>query len=160
MDTVADVRTNPPDDPQARLPDLVTWLPLLRESLAQQGQFCWPLHGESMQPTLPPDCEIAIVPISDTPPLGSLIVFAGHDSALVAHRLVHRAGRLLVAQGDARRSPDPWLDPTQMLGQVVQATVDGRRIWPGRFEIVLKWLWVGRASGLWLLRRARRQARR
>jgi len=153
--TFANVRKELPEDLSARLPDLLTWLPLLRESLARQGRFRWPLRGLSMQPTLPPDCEIVIVPISGKLPLGSLIVFAGNDSALVAHRLVHRTDRHLVAQGDARLRPDPWLDPVQVLGLVSAAAVDGRRVWPRRIEPLLKWFWVGRAAGLWLLRRAR-----
>ena len=153
--TFANVRKEHSENLPARLPNLATWLPLLRESLSRQGRFRWFLHGSSMQPTLPPDCEIAIVPISDKLPLGSLIVFAGNDSALVAHRLVHRTDRHLVAQGDARLQPDPWLDPAQVLGRVVEALVNGRRIWPSRFEALIKWRWVGRAYGLWLLRRAR-----
>jgi hypothetical protein len=159
VDILADARKDQPGTP-ARLPDLVTWLPLLRESLVQQGQFRWPLQGDSMRPTLPPGCEIVIVPLSGPLPLGSLIVFAGQDSALVAHRLVRRTNRYLVAQGDARWHPDPRLDSTQLLGRVVEARIDGRRVWPGRFELVYQWLWVGRAFGLWLLRRAWRHLRR
>ena len=140
---------------QERLPHLATWLPLLRESLARQGCFRWPLRGGSMLPTLPSNCEITIVPLPDSLPLGSLIVFAGRDSALVAHRLVHRTDRYLVAQGDARLRPDPWLDPAQVLGLVSIATFSGRRVWPSRIEALLKWFWVGRAACLWLLRRAR-----
>ena len=108
-----------------------------------------------MLPTLPPDCEITIVPLPDKLPLGSLIVFAGSNSALVAHRLVRRTDHYLIAQGDARLRPDPWLDPAQVLGLVSAATVDGRRVWPSQIEALLKWFWVGRAAGLWLLRRAR-----
>ena len=141
---------------QQRLPNLATWLPLLRESLARQGRFRWPLRGASMLPTLPSNCEITIIPLPDKLPLGSLIVFAGRDSALVAHRLVHRTDLHFVAQGDARQQPDPWLDPAHVLGLVSAATVDGRRVWPSRIEAPLKWFWVGRAAGLWLLRRARR----
>ena len=149
-----------PTSSQERLPALAAWLPLLRESLAQQGRFRWPLRGVSMRPTLPPNCDITIVPLPGKLPLGSLIVFAGRDSALVAHRLVHRTRRHLVAQGDARWQPDPWLDPTQVLGLVATATVDDRRVWPSRVEALLKWFWVGRAAGLWLLRRARWQVHR
>ena len=145
---------------QERLPVLTAWLPLLRESLAQQGRFRWPLRGVSMQPTLPPNCDITIVPLPAKLPMGSLIVFAGRDSALVVHRLVHRTRRHLVAQGDARWQPDPWLDSSQVLGLVVTATVDDRRVWPGRTEALLKWFWVGRAAALWLLRRARGRVHR
>lgn len=145
---------SPPATP-AGLPELSLWLPLLRDSLEHHGRFVWPLRGASMQPTLPPDCEITIVPLAGKTPLGSLIVFAGRDSAWVVHRLVHRSDRRWVAQGDARVWPDPWLDPAQILGRVSEATIDGRRIWPGRLETLLKWFWIGRADMLWLLRRFR-----
>ena len=138
---------------QEPLPQLATWLPLLRESLTRQGRFRWPLRGASMRPTLPPDCEILIVPLPDNLPLGSLIVFAGHNSALVVHRLVYRTDRHLVAQGDARQQPDPRLDPTQVLGLVTAAYVDGHRVWPSQIEALTKWRWIGRATALWLLRR-------
>ncbi len=137
---------------QERLPNLATWLPLLRDSLAHQGRFRWPLRGASMLPTLPPNCEITIIPLPDNLSLGSLIVFAGRDSELVAHRLVRHTDHHLVAQGDARLRPDPWLDPAQVLGLVSAATVDGRRVWPKRVERLLKWWWVARAVTLWLLR--------
>lgn len=152
--------TDSPTSSQERLPVLTAWLPLLRESLAQQGSFRWPLRGVSMRPTLPPNCDVAIVPLPAKLPLGSLIVFAGRDSALVVHRLVHRTKDHLVAQGDARWRPDPWLDPTLVLGLVVTATVDDRRVWPSRIEALLKWFWVGRAAGLWLMRRARSRVHR
>jgi hypothetical protein len=137
------------------LPNLRQWLPLLSESLARQGRFRWQLRGASMLPTLPAGCEIEIVPPPGSIPLGALLVFAGHDS-LVVHRLVHRSSPFLVAQGDNRREPDPWLRPDQVLGVVQIAYQGERRLWPGRWEPLLKWWWIGRAGGLWLLRRFRR----
>ena len=113
-----------------------------------------------MEPTLPPDCEITIVPVVDDLPLGSLIVFAGRDSALVVHRLVRRTNRYLVAQGDARLWPDPRLDPAQVLGRVIAAETASRRIWPGRFEGLVSWFWVSRAAGLWFARRVHARVRR
>jgi hypothetical protein len=137
------------------LPNLRQWLPLLSESLAQQGRFRWQLRGASMLPTLPPGCEIEIVPPPATIPLGALLVFAGQAS-LVAHRLVHHADPYLVAQGDNRREPDPRLRPEQVLGVVLIAYQGERRLWPNRWEPILKWWWIGRAGGLWLLRRFKR----
>jgi hypothetical protein len=144
-------------DPAAvdALPHLHQWLPLLQESLAQQGRFRWQLHGMSMSPTLPPDCEIEIAPAPPTIPLGALLVFAG-NSSLVAHRLVHRSPPFFVTQGDHRREPDRWLHPSQVLGVVVAAYRAEQRIWPGTWEPVLRWFWIARASLLWLLRWLRR----
>jgi hypothetical protein len=137
------------------LPNLHQWLPLLRESLTQQGRFRWQLHGASMLPTLPPGSEIEIESPPSRIPLGTLVVFAG-SASLVVHRLVHRAPPFLVTQGDNRREPDRWLRSDQVLGVVVSAHRDGRRIWPGALDPALRWRWIGRAWGLWLLRRLKR----
>ncbi len=137
------------------LPNLRQWLPLLGESLAQQGRFRWQLRGASMLPTLPPGCEIEIVPPPATVPLGALVVFASHAS-LVTHRLVYRADSFLVTQGDNRREPDRWLRPEQVLGVVLIARQGECRLWPTPWEPIRKWWWIGRAGGLWLLRRFKR----
>ncbi len=137
------------------LPRLHHWLPLLSESLAAQGQFRWQLRGASMTPTLPPGCVIEIKLPPPQIPLGALLVFAAND-ALVVHRLVHRVPSFLVTQGDNRREPDRWLRPSQVLGVVTAAYRDDERIWPRAGEAVRRWRWIGRAAGLWLLRRLRR----
>jgi hypothetical protein len=114
-----------------------------------------------MQPTLPPGCEIVIVPPgpwSDrgaAAPLGSLLVFAS-GSALVAHRLVMRRGRYLITQGDGRREPDRWLLPQQVLGRVVAAYDGERKLWPRPTEGAARLWWVGRALALAASRRWRR----
>lgn len=144
---------NPADD--AALPNLHQWLPLLGESLAAQGRFRWLLRGASMTPTLPPGCEIEIIPPPARIPLGALVVFAAGDT-LVVHRLVHRAPPFLVTQGDHRREPDRWLRPSQVLGVVTAAYRDGERIWPRAWEAATRWRWIGRADGLWLLRRLKK----
>ncbi len=144
-------------DPSSEaLPNLHLWLPLLRESLAQQGRFRWQLRGGSMLPTLPPGCEIEIAPPPATIAPGALLVFAGNTS-LVVHRLVHRAPPFLITQGDNRLEPDPRLGASQVLGIVVAAYQGERRLWPRAWEPILKWWWIGRAGGLWLLRRLMRR---
>jgi hypothetical protein len=127
------------------------WLPLLRDALTREGRFCLPLRGNSMLPTLPTECEIDVVPISDAPAAGQLVVFALGD-ALVAHRIVRRDGERWIAQGDNRRVADPPLAPGQVLGRVVAAHAGGRRVWPGPAESALARWWVARA---WALRGAR-----
>lgn len=146
---------SPPASPDALAS--TGWLPLLQESLTRAGAFHWQLSGQSMEPTLPDGCQIEIVPASGRLSLGSLVVFAA-GSSLVAHRLVYRSGRYLVAQGDARREPDRWLAPQQIVGRVVAARCDGRPVWPGRGEGVVRWRWIGRAWALAALRRLRRLA--
>ncbi len=141
------------------LPNLRQWLPLLSESLAQQGRFRWQLRGGSMLPTLPPGCEIEIAPPPASLSPGALLVFAG-SASLVVHRLVHRTPFFLVAQGDNRREPDPRLRPGQVLGIVVAAYQGDRQLWPRPWEPILKWWWIGRAGGLWLLRRIKRRINR
>ena len=127
------------------------WAPLLREALAREGRFRWPLRGTSMLPTLPVECEIEVAPLPVPLPerprerlhLGSLVVFAAGD-ILVAHRLVRRAGGQWVMQGDGRRAPDLPVEPEQVLGVVTAAYQGGRRCWPDRVEPAVRWFWVAR----------------
>lgn len=131
-----------PSDPSQR--SAVSWVPLLQELLRREGHCRWPLTGDSMRPTLPQSCEIDVAPLPARVPLGAIIVFANAD-ALVAHRLVRRAGARWIAQGDNRRSPDHPLDPAQVLGLVRAAYApDGARCWPGPLSPILAWFWIAR----------------
>ena len=112
-----------------------------------------------MRPTLPESCEILIGPLPARPRLGSLLVFAQGDS-LVAHRLVRHTATHWMAQGDGRLAPDAALLPEQVLGQVIAAYRDGRRIWPGHLAAVSAHLWVARHHGLRLLAAVVRRGRR
>jgi hypothetical protein len=135
------------------------WVPLLQEVIRAEGHCRWPLRGDSMRPTLPADCEIDVVPLPPRVPLGSLIVFASGD-ALVAHRLVRRAGGKWIAQGDNRRSPDVALHPAQVLGLVGAAySPDQRRCWPPAFSGALAWFWIARYHVYRVVRVAIRSAR-
>lgn len=128
--------------PQHR--EAAAWVPLLLEVLNRQGHCRWPLRGQSMRPTLPPDCEIDVAPLPSRVPLGALIVFANGD-ALVAHRLVRRAGDAWIAQGDNRRSPDRALKPAQVLGVVRAAYLPNQQqCWPSSFSGALAWYWIAR----------------
>lgn len=130
-----------------------TWLPLLQEALAREGRFRFPLRGTSMRPTLPAACEVEIVPPPAQTPLGSLLVFVNGD-ALIAHRLVRQSAAGWVAHGDGRLAPDRPLQPGQMLGIVAAAYRGGRRIWPGRGELLLRPFWLARHHALRPARRA------
>lgn len=130
-------------------------LPLLHDALQREGRFRWRLSGSSMWPTFPLDCEIEIVPLPPGgPQIGDVLVFLSRD-ILVAHRLVRRAGRQWVTQGDGRLGPDPPLRPEQVLGQVASASLDGRQFWPRRAEKMRAAWWVARyhllrpARGAW-----------
>ena len=125
-----------------------TWLPLLRDALAREGSFRFPLRGNSMRPTLPVECEIEVVPLPPRVRLGDLIVFVAGDT-LIAHRLVRRAQGRWIAQGDGRLGPDRPLAPEQVLGIVAAAYADGRCCWPSRFSRPLAAFWVARH---WALR--------
>jgi len=157
---------DPADQPAAirsgtRSRTALAWLPLLREELARRGRFTLPLRGNSMRPTLPTECDIDIVPPDELAP-GQLVVFVSGD-ALVAHRLVRRAGAVWIAQGDNRRGPDRGLNIEQILGKVVAAQAQGHPVWPGRFERALAWFWLARYQALraarWAIRRLRRRPR-
>jgi hypothetical protein len=128
--------------PQKR--EAATWVPLLQEVISTKGHCRWPLRGQSMRPTLPPECEIDVAPLPPHVPLGSLIVFANGD-ALVAHRLVRRAGGKWITQGDNRRSPDRALDPTRVLGLVRAAYLPNQQqCWPSALSGALAWFWIAR----------------
>jgi hypothetical protein len=127
------------------------WLPLLREALAKEGVFRFPLRGSSMRPTLPAACDIEIVPLPAEVPLGALVVFVVNDT-LIAHRLVRRSGVYWIAQGDGRLGPDRPLARDQILGLVSAAHVDGEKCWPPAFPRPAAALWIARH---WALRPAR-----
>jgi hypothetical protein len=125
-----------------------TWLPLLRDALAREGSFRFPLRGNSMRPTLPLMCDIEVIPLPPRVRPGDLIVFAAGDT-LIAHRLVRQARGRWIAQGDARLGPDRPLSPDQVLGIVAAAYADGQRCWPNPFSGPLAAFWVARH---WALR--------
>lgn len=129
----------------------VTWLPLLREALAQAGRFRWPLRGNSMLPTLLAECEIEVGPLPSPVRLGELIVFVVDDT-LIAHRLVRRAGDYWIAQGDHRLAPDRPLHPDQVLGCVLAAYQNNRRCWPRRFSPARRIVWLARYQALRVVR--------
>ncbi|MCZ7574615.1 MAG: S24/S26 family peptidase [Ardenticatenaceae bacterium] len=130
--------------PAARPAHLISeWLPFLREILAREEPFRWRLHGTSMVPTLPPGCEIDIVPLPAVVRLGDVVVFAAGDT-LVAHRLVHRSRGHWITQGDARRTPDRPLDPALVVGAVRAAYRRERRCWPRRLSRPWSLIWVVR----------------
>ena len=133
--------------------------PLLRQALAAEGRFRWQLRGRSMTPTLPPACQIEVVPLSEPTPLGALVVFAAGDR-LIAHRLVRRAGGRWVTQGDATLAADAPLAADQILGVVAVAYRDGRRCWPARGARWLAWFWIARHHVLRPLRATWRALRR
>lgn len=124
------------------------WLPLLREALAKEGVFRFPLRGTSMRPTLPTACDIEIIPLPAQTPLGALIVFV-IDDTLIAHRLVRRSGGRWIAQGDGRLGPDRPLEQNQILGLVAAAYTDGRQCWPTTSSRPLVAIWIARH---WMLR--------
>ena len=131
--------------------------PLLRQALAAEGRFCWQLRGRSMTPTLPPACQIEVIPLPEPPPLGALVVFAAGDR-LIAHRLVRRAGARWVTQGDGALAADAPLAADQILGMVAAAYrgrgvhTTGRRCWPARGARWLAWFWIARHHALRPLR--------
>lgn len=119
-------------------------LSLLREGLDREGRFRWRLIGTSMWPTLPPGCEVEIVPLPpDGPRIGDVVVFLDRNT-LIAHRLVRRCGDLWITQGDGRLGPDPSLRSEQLVGRVAAAWQDGRAVWPRREEKLWATVWVAR----------------
>ena len=134
---------------------VTTWVPLLRETLQREGQFCLQMEGHSMSPTLLPGCELEVVPLPERVQLGQLIVFAGSEN-LVVHRLVHYQKGRWITQGDGCLTPDPPFEPEQALGIVLAAYQDKRPCWPSRLEKIKRLFWISRYHGLRLKRVSRR----
>lgn len=135
-----------------------TWLPLLKEALAREGCFRWPLRGNSMLPTLPAECEIELAPLTPPVRLGELIVFVVDDT-LIAHRLVRRTRQYWIAQGDHRLAPDRPVPLDQVVGRVLAAYQHDRRCWPSRYSGVWRGVWLARYQVLRLARAMWRIAR-
>lgn len=131
------------------------WLPLLREALEQEGEFCFTLRGDSMIPTLPTACTIEVGPLPDRLRLGSLIVFASGD-VLIAHRLVARNRSEWITQGDGRLAPDRSIAPDQVIGLVRAAFSGEKQIWPADGE----WLVAAASVARYHLLRPARWGRR
>lgn len=135
-------------------------LALLHEALSREGRFRWRLHGSSMQPTFPVDCEIEIAPLPAAGPrLGDVLVFMSGD-ALIAHRLVRRTDTHWITQGDGRLAPDPPLRPEQVLGQVAAASHAGQPFWPRTAKKKRAAWWVARYHLLRPVRFGWRKVRR
>lgn len=97
---------------------------LLRDTLAHEKQLLWRLEGQSMLPTLRPDSVITVHPLRRAARLGMIILFE-QDGAVVAHRIVNKRAGGYITQGDNRLTPDRWVAPAQVIGEVVQATYKG-----------------------------------
>lgn len=138
----------------AELPAAETLASFLRQALAAMGRVRLHLQGHSMTPTLPPDCEIEVMPLTGPAPLGALVVFVA-DGRLMAHRLVRRADDRWVTQGDGCSLPDAPLAADQIIGVVAAAYRGGRRCWPGPGERWLAQFWLGRHHARRALRRLR-----
>lgn len=138
-----------------RMAPVGEWLPLLQEVIAREGRFRWRVEGGSMAPTLRPGSEIEIAPVHVPPSLGDVVVFVA-DGALIVHRLVHRSRGLLVTQGDGRDRPDRPVQPSDVLGRVIEARHGGERYWPTSFSRAIAMWWVLRYHGYHLLRWGRR----
>jgi hypothetical protein len=78
------------------------------------------LHGTSMSPTIRDGARIlaAAYAAGETPAAGDIVI-THQAGRLVAHRLVARAGHLVVTRGDACRSDDPVLPISEVLAKVV-----------------------------------------
>lgn len=127
------------------------WNRLLQATVGPGGIESLPVAGHSMTPTLPPGCSLSLAPLTLPLPLGALLLTAQAD-ALVVHRLVRtvhtRERQLFITQGDNRQQPDPPVTAQQIVAVVRAGWLDGRKIWPGPTEPLLRWRWVARYAGL------------
>jgi hypothetical protein len=132
-----------PDTLPHTTPPLHKWVPLLRETLQREGRLLWQVQGQSMLPTLPPDCTIEIHDVASGVQLGDVLVFVD-KAALVVHRLVARRGERLILQGDNRKVPDAPIHLDQIIGKVVKATYQERLTYPHKFLRFIAIFWIAR----------------
>ncbi len=84
--------------------------------------------GRSMRPLLRPGARVNVRPLSGSPPLGAILVYAAADR-LVIHRLVRIERRdertAFVTKGDLSPRCDAPIEPDRVLGQVVRIEMPG-----------------------------------
>ncbi|HYH07658.1 MAG TPA: S24 family peptidase [Thermoanaerobaculia bacterium] len=92
-----------------------------------------PIAGHSMEPTIA-DGETVRVGLGSACTRGDVVVFR-QDARIVAHRVVHRSSRFLIARGDGRIAPDPPVACDRVLGVVTSPLPPMRRHWLQRFVL-------------------------
>lgn len=142
-----------------RTASIETWLPLLRETVEREGVWKWRVAGTSMVPTLPPDSEIHIYPLSPSVSLGDIVVFVdANTNDLVVHRIVRRHKNGWITQGDNRLVPDRQVPSSHILGVVRYATYQGDAYYPPRYLKIIAISWLSRYHCLRFWRWIRRMA--
>jgi hypothetical protein len=112
-----------------------------------------------MTPPLPAGCTIEVRPFEAPPRSGDIVVFP-LCGQLLAHRLVRRQGEYWIAQGDARRLPDPSIPEPFLIGRVVEARLGQRSVWAHRHSFFTRQRWALRHHLLRLTRLPHRLGRR
>ena len=85
------------------------------------GAIDIPIAGCSMVPVLMAGETLRIEPVAaDVLRTGDVVVFA-RDTAMIAHRIIGRSGKILLTRGDARLAPDAPVALRQVLGRAAKA---------------------------------------
>ena len=133
---------------------------LAAEVLTAFGEVRLPVTGSSMFPSLRPGDLLEIrVPVPAIEP-GEVVVFE-HHSRLVAHRVVHRAGDVLITRGDRLGYEDLPLSADEVWGRVTAIERGGRRRSPRLtgvdrlFSALLRHTEVGTRAALYFSRMIR-----
>ena len=88
-----------------------------------------PLEGDSMRPLIRRGRDpVTIVPLSRALKRGDVVLFENPPGRYVVHRVYRLRDGFVQTLGDHCWNPDPWMPERQVLGQVVQAERNGRRI--------------------------------
>jgi hypothetical protein len=101
---------------------------MLRESLAQDGQWIRVAGGSSMGDGLPSGSRVRVVPLLGPPSRGELLVFVLPERLeLCCHRVERRgpAGRCLT-RGDGKPAADGWIEPRHFVGRAAAFRTGGR----------------------------------
>ena len=101
---------------------------LFIDLLSQIGEARLGVSGSSMLPSIWPGDVLTVRQCSQSDVhIGDIAVFT-RAGRLFAHRVVQRDGVTLITQGDGVPSQDPPVGPDALLGRVMCASRNGRRV--------------------------------
>lgn len=108
--------------------------------VGSSGSFVWPMRGQSMRPTLCEGDELLLVPLTQ-PPLEGDVVVVRLPRGWVVHRVVEVRGLAVLTRGDACIRPDPPVALSDVLYRVAAVTRNGQTLGlpPHRPSPRLRW---------------------
>jgi phage repressor protein C with HTH and peptisase S24 domain len=99
---------------------------LIVDLLARGHAVEFQVHGDSMYPVIRENDTLHVVPSHDFRRGDVVLVLA--ERGLTAHRVIARRGTTLILRGDNAPAADDPVEESQVLGKVMYALRDGKRV--------------------------------